>query len=508
MNRERLVAKDGRGDHGMAMLAAVVCMFIIVGITALAVQQSVGSLSGFAQGRKLLQTVDAAESGVQKEISTIQGWLTSPNGTIPCPGGNSVTGLPSGQGWVSAGTGSADQVANAASLGYYTLSVATSATPPLGPPAALPASAACYGNNIPAPTGTSAWYVIVQAKGVTSATTGGTTATGRTLQALLLVHNYSTSAYHRRSQPGRTVARVVLIGLYTTGTTTYTSNGSAQAISFTPLVTSPSAAAYTGSGPPDPNVVSSSQPATSIFGGESWLTAGALAQYAEADSSGASKSCAGLVASPGSIQVGSANPTCTTSGSPGATGVKLDLSTLPGVGSVLSTLADVTLETSTMTSSASMGTGGSPTTGAASLGTLYVKVTVVLGVTVTIPVTIISGPNQDLLSEVTTAMTGDSAVIGLVTSTLVSTLKSTLALTSNYQTTNAGVFSVSAIRVTILSGGVTADIAKSTVGPNSVTVPSTTTTTTPSTTTTTTLPTTTTTLPPNTVTVVWIRQVP
>lgn len=506
MSSEKLGTRDGRSEHGMAMLAAVVCMFVIVAITALAVQQSVGSLSGFAQGRKLLQTADAAESGVQKEISTIQSWLSSPNGTIPCPGGNSVTGLPSGQGWVPAGSGSPDQVANAASLGYYTLSLATSATPPLGPPAALPASAACYGNNIAAPTGTAPWYAIAQAKGVSSATVGGTTATGRTLQALLLVHNYSasTSAYHRP----HTGARVVLIGLYTSGTTTYTSNASAQSISFSPLVTTPSAAAYTGSGSPDPNVVSSSQPSTSIFSGESWLTAGALAQYAEADSSGASKSCAGLVASPGSIQVGSANPTCTTSGSPGATGVKLDLSTLPGVGSLLSTLADVTIETSAMTSSASMGAGGSPTTGTASLGTLYVKVAVVLGVTVTIPVTITSGPNQDLLSAVTTAITGDSAVIGLVTSTLVSTLKSALALTSNYQTTNAGVFSVSAIRVTILSGGVTADIAKSTVGPNRVTIPITTTTTAPSTTTTTTLPTTTTTLPPNTVTVVWIRQVP
>ncbi|HEX4862916.1 MAG TPA: hypothetical protein VFV02_02515, partial [Acidimicrobiales bacterium] len=372
-------------------------------------------------------------------------------------------------------------------------------------------------NTIAAPTGTSSWYVIAQAKGVSSATTGGTTATGRTLQALLLVHNYSasTSAYHRGAPRRGTGARVVLVGFYTSGTTTYISNASAQSINFSPLITTPSAASYSGSGSPDPNVVSSSQPSTSIFNGESWLTAGALAQYAEADSSGASKSCSGLVASPGTIAVGSGNPTCAASGSPGATGVKLDLSTLPGVGGALSALADVTLETSTMTSSASMGTGGSPTTGTASLGTLYVKVAVPLGVTVTIPVTIASGPNQDLMGAVTAAITGDSAVIGLVTSTLVSTLKSTLALTSNYQTANAGVFSVSAIHATILSGGATADIAKSTVGPNNVTVPSTTTTTVPSTTTTvpattttTPAPTTTTTLPPNTVTVVWIRQVP
>ncbi|HEX4865257.1 MAG TPA: hypothetical protein VFV02_14395, partial [Acidimicrobiales bacterium] len=130
----------------MAMLAAVVCMFIIVAITALAVQQAVGSLSGFAQGRKLLQTVDAAESGLQKEISTIQSWLSSPNGTIPCAGGNSVIGLPSGQGWVPAGSSSPDQVVDAASLGYYTLSLATSTTLPSGSPAALPAAAACHGN--------------------------------------------------------------------------------------------------------------------------------------------------------------------------------------------------------------------------------------------------------------------------------------------------------------------------------------------------------------------------
>lgn len=503
-----------RDDCGMAMLAAVVCMMVIVALTAVAVQQSVGSLSGFGQGRKLLQTVDAAETGLEAEISSVQHWLSSPTGTLPCNGGSSVTGLPTG-GWVPANRNSADSVLNAASLGYYSLSMAAYPTQPSGPPSALPSADACHNNSIAAPSGAS-WYLIVQAKGVTSATTGGTTATGRTLQALLLVHNNSgtLSAFHPPGSHGHARNRVVLLGYYSSGSTTYTSNASAQAISFNTLATTASVASYSGSGSPDPNVVTSSQPPTSVFNGESWLTAGVLAQYAEADSSGSSKSCAGVVASPGTIQVGTANPSCSVSGSPSSTGVKLDLSTIPGLGTVLSSIADVTLETSALTSSASMAAGGSPASGTASIASLNVKVTLPLGLSQTLPVTVPTGVNQNLLSAITSAITGDSLILGAVASTLTAALNSALSITSNYQTNSGGVFSVSALHLTILSSLVSLDIARSTVGPNTVTVASTTTTTTvPSTTTTvpsttTTVPTTTTTVPPNTVTVVWIRQVP
>ena len=496
----------------MATLVAVVCLLVILSLTTVAVQQSVAGLSSFAQGRKLLQTVDAAEAGIQAEISTMQDWLTSPTLTVPCPGGSPTSGLPSGEGWVPAGVSSSDSVVNAASLGYYSLSIATYTTPPSGSPAELPSSAGCYGRTFLAPVASS-WYLVVQSKGVSSATTGGTTATGRTLQALLLVNRGSLTGYHRAGPRDTSSGRIELVGFYSGTTPTYTSAASAQAINFSPLSTSASSASYSGSGPPDANVASSSQPSTSPLSGESWLTLGALAQYAEADSSGSSLSCSGLVASPGTVPVGSGNPSCTASGSPGPTGVKLDLSTIPAVGTLLSPLADVTLETSAITSAASMGTGGGPATGSASLGSMYLRVAIPLGATVTLPLTFSSAPNQNLLSVITNAISGDAAVIGPVTSTLVSTLQNTFTLTSNYQsTTSAGQFEVSALHVTIPSAAVAADLAESTVGPNTFTSapPPPTTTTVPPTTapTTTTVPPTTTTLPSRDLTIVWIRQVP
>lgn len=511
MTRVKQRAAEGRGDRGVAMIAAVVCLLVIVTLSAVAVQQSVGGLSSFAQGRKLLQTFDAAEAGLQSEISAIQHWLSSPTSTLPCQGGSSVSGLPSGVGWNPAGASSSDSVVNTPSLGYYSLSLATYTIAPTGSPSRLPASAACYNNAITKPAGT-AWYVIAQSQGATAATTGGTTSTGRTLQALLWVHNYSTAAIHRHGPSGPSANRVQLVGFYSSGSTTYTSNASSQAISLSPVTSSPTVAAYSGYGAPDPNVVSTAQPSTSILTGQTWLSAGVLAQYAEADSSGSSKACAGLVASPGTIQLGTANPSCSPSGSPGSTGVKLDLSTIPGVGSAISSLADVTLETTALTSAASMGTGGSPVSGSANLGNLSVKVTLPLGLSVTLGVSIGTGANQNLMSAVTSAITGDALILGPVTSTLVSALSSALALTSNYQTNVAGVFSVSAIHVTVLTNLSSGDLAVSTVGPNTVTA-STTTTTVPSTTTTlapttTTVPsTTTTTLPSNGVSIVWIRQV-
>ena len=441
--------RNSHDDGGLAMIAAVICLLVVMALTTVAVQQSVGSLSGFAQGRKLLQTVDAAEAGVQGEISALQHWLASPSGTLPCQGGGAVAGLPSGQGWVSAGSSSADSVTNGASLGYYSLWLATYATEPTGAAAPLPPSAACYGNSIPALTGTS-WYVIVQAQGVTSATTGGSSGTGRTLQALLHVQENSTSAY-------------------------YTSNASAQALNVSSLLlpggTTPgtpasTTASYSGYGPPDSDVMHSAQPSQSLLNGETWLTAGTLAQYAEADSLGSSQSCAGLVASPGTVQAGSA--TCASTGSPGATGVTLDLSKIPDLGSAISSIADVTLETSAISSTASMGAGGSPATGLASFGTLYVTVAFPLGSPVVIPVSASTLPNQNLMSAVTNAITGDSPVLGPLTSTLVAALGSTLALTSNYQTTTAGVLTVSAVHVSILSNSVSGDVAVSTVGPNTL----------------------------------------
>lgn len=442
-------------DRGIASLAAVVCVLVVVTLTSVAIQQSMAGLSGFAQGRKQLQTVDAAEAGLQSEINALQHWLSSPSGPLPCPGGGDVAGLPAGQGWVAASSNTADSVVDAASLGYYTLSLATYLSPPSGPTELGP-SAACLTNSISAPTGIS-WYAVIQAKGVTSGTTGGSTATGRTLQALLHFGTISSNAS----------ARIYKVDQLLVPPSTVPPNPSATT------------ASYSGSGPPDSDVKHSAQPSATLLNGETWLTAGALSQYAEADSTGSSQSCAGLVASPGAFQVGS--PTCSTSGSPGGTGVTLDLSTIPVIGSVLSSIADVTLETSVISSSASMGVGGSPASGAAAFGTLYVQVKLPLGTPVTISVPVANSPNQDLMGAVTSAISGDSTVIGPITSTLVSTLSSTLVLTSNYQPPMAGgVFSVSAIHISAVGKSATGDIALSTVGPDT---------------------------PPNTLSVVWNRQV-
>lgn len=500
---------DRSREQGMATLVAVACLLAVLTLTTAAIAQSVGSLSSFAQGRKLLQTVDASEAGIQAEISSLESWLAAPTLTVPCPAGTQTPGLPSG-GWIPAGSSSSDSVVNAASLGYYSLSVTTSTTEPAGQPAALPASSACYGRTVLAPVGASSWYLLVQSKGVSSATTGGSTATGRTLQALLLVDQPSLAAHHRPGHPGGpSPGRMELVGYFTTSTSTYTSSASAQAIDFSPLTFTASTASYSGSGPPDANVDSSNQPSIAPLTGESWLTLGALGQYAEADSSGSSVACAGLVASPGTVPAGSVDPSCTPSGSPGPTGVKLDLSTIPGVGSLLSPIADVTLETSAITATASMGTGGAPASGSATLGSMYVRVAVPLGPTVTIPLTFSSAPNQDLLNAITSAISGDSTAIGLVTPTLVSTLQTAFTITSNYQSTSGGQFEVSAMHLTIPSAGITADLAETTVGPNTFTSAPPPTTVPPTTVppTTTTAPPTTTTLPSNDLTIVWIKQV-
>jgi len=479
----------------MATLVAVVCLLVILSLTTVAVEQSVGGLSSFAQGRKLLQTVDAAETGVQSEISSMEQWLSSPTLTVPCAGGSSVSGLPGGQGWIPAGASSSDTVVNGASLGFYSLSVAAYTSEPSGSPEPLPASDACYGHTFLAPV-TTPWYLLVQSRGVSSATTGGTKATGRTLQALLLVNEGSLAADHHRHNPSS--GHVRLIAFYASGATTYTSTATAQAVNFSPLSTTASTASYTGPGPPDANVVSDSQPPTTPFTTESWLTLGALSQYAEADSSGSSLACSGLVASPGTIGLGS--PTCTPSGSPSPTGVKLDLSTIPAVGSLISPIADVTLEMSAVTSSASMGSNGSPVSGSASLGTVYVRVTVPLGSPVIIPVTLASGPNQDMLTAITNAISGDAPAIGTVTPSLVAALESTFTITSNYQKSSGGTFTASAIHLTIPSAAVTADLAMSQVGPNPATTTTSPTTISP---TTTVAP-----PPPSNLTVVWIKQVP
>jgi hypothetical protein len=91
----------------------------------------------------------------------------------------------------------------------------------------------------------------------------------------------------------------------------------------------------------------------------------------------------------------------------------------------------------------------------------------------------------DIVKAITTAIAGNSG-LSAIASTLQSALAPVLTLTGDYQSTSGGVFSVSALHISVLSGAGTADLALSRVGPN--TVNTTTTTTTTTTTSTTTLP--------------------
>jgi hypothetical protein len=79
----------------------------------------------------------------------------------------------------------------------------------------------------------------------------------------------------------------------------------------------------------DAPIVSGSQPALSLLGTQSTITAGVLAQTAVANGDGTSAACAGLVGNGASIQIG-ANGNCAVTGG-GAGGVTLSLPSLVGI---------------------------------------------------------------------------------------------------------------------------------------------------------------------------------
>ncbi len=275
------------------------------------------------------------------------------------------------------------------------------------------------------------------------------------------------------------------------------------------VIATPSAQATdTGSGP---NVTAQVQPALSLLGGETFLTAGALSEYAEADTNGPSYGCAGLVQAGGIVQLGAGKTSCTNSGS-GSGGLTLDISNIPGLGSLLSSVADITVNVNAATAYATENADGTAGSGSATLAGATVTVKLVGGLLNLGPFAITINPaaNQNLLAAVIAGITGqenflNKVLLGPVVTLLSNTIAPLLTLQTNYQTTSTGQISVSALHVGLIGTTATVDVAKVTAGPNGVN-PS------PPTTTTTSVPATTTTTVPallsGNVEVVWYKVVP
>jgi len=211
------------------------------------------------------------------------------------------------------------------------------------------------------------------------------------------------------------------------------------------------------------NAVVNASPLISLLNGESFLEAGALKESAEANQDGSSYACSGVVSPGGDIQIGSNGQTCTATGS-GTGGVTIDLGALPGLGT-LGTAAGGDIK---ITIDALVAHGYVNGAGPATLDASVADVEVQLGTATPIPVTIPAGPNQDLLGAVLSALAPSLGALGTTISNLI---KGIVSLTTNYQPNpepNAsGVYSVSALHVALLGGGLgTADLAHVTVGPN------------------------------------------
>lgn len=234
-------------------------------------------------------------------------------------------------------------------------------------------------------------------------------------------------------------------------------------VSYT--VTAPAATATNdGTGSNDPVV---NQPTLAVPGADSFLSAAAATEIAEANTDGTSYACAGLLSSGQSLSGGSSSSPCSVTGA-GSGGVSVNLAGLPGVGTAVDTLVSgLVLNLDGAASWASGGPDGTDLTGAAYLSGASVTVTPVGGSAQTIaldlPAAITSA--TDLVQAITGAISASSTLASLGPA-LQTALSPVLTLTADEQTTANGVFSVSALHIAVLSGSGTGDMALSTVGPN------------------------------------------
>jgi hypothetical protein len=235
----------------------------------------------------------------------------------------------------------------------------------------------------------------------------------------------------------------------------------------------PTSASNDGTGSNTPVSVTPAVPALS---GLTALDVGALAEEAEANQNGSSFSCAGVVQPGGTVQIGSGNANCTATGGTGG-GVTLDLGSLPGVGSVLSAVADVTLNLNSLTAFASQNGSSAPTLHANFTGGT-VTVTLLSGLlpVVTIPLTIGSGVDANLLTTIANAISGNNILLGGVADVISGALSNVLDLQTNFQPAAVdGTSSVTALHVGLLgvagASASTIDLATAAVGPNVEPVP-------------------------------------
>ncbi len=468
----------------MAMLAVMMCVIVVVGLTTAAIQQTVGSLSMTSQGRNLIQTADAADAGIQAELAILRNLTTASAGTqVPCA--NSRVTVAS--------------AVDAAGVASYTLSMSD----PGGQTSAIPANliSCSSSHTFSVPSGLDPWYVLLQSAGTTVATQASGLG-GRTLQALVAVNDSNaTVTATTTSLPTTTTTTVA--------PSTYSSNASAQAINLALLggtvtlgITSPpTSATNDGSGS---NGAVTFQPTVSIPGADNFLSVTLASQIAEANTDGSSYACAGVLAGAGTLTGGSGGP-CTTSAA--SNGVSLNLLGLPGIGSLLATtVGGLSLNFDAVSSWATDNSGGTSPSGQATFVSASVTVTLPLGLqTATISLNLpgVMTTPTNLLTAIVAAITGHGGLIGAVGGTISTLLSPALSLTGDYQSLSGGVFTESGVHLALLGTAATADLAKVTVGPNTINTPSTTV---PSSSTTTSTPSTTVGLPANGVTVEYIKQ--
>lgn len=473
-------------DVGMAMLAVLMCVIVVVGLTTAAVQQTVGSLSETAQGRNLIQTADAADAGIQAELAILRNLTTATAGTqVPCA--NSQVTVAS--------------AVDAAGVASYTLSMSDPGAQTSAIPANLISCSSSHTFSVP--SGLDPWYVLVQSSGSTVGSQSSGLSGGRTLQALASVNDSnSTVTVTTTTVPTTTTTTVA--------PSTYSSNASAQAINLALLGSTvalgisspPTSATNNGSGS---NSAVTVQPTVSIPGADNFLSATLASQVAEANTDGSSYGCAGLLAGGGTLTGGSSSGPCTPSAA--STGVSLNLLGLPGLATPLgAVVGGLTLKFDGVSSWATDNSGGTSPSGEASFVSASVTVTLLGGLlSATLPLNLpgVMTTPTNLLPAIVTAITGAGGLIGAVAGNVSSALLPVLSLTGDYQSSSGGVFTESGVHIAIIGTLATADLAKVTVGPNTTNTP---TTTLPPSSTTTSTTSTTVALPANGVTVEYIKQ--
>lgn len=417
----------------MAVVAALVCIFVVMSLSAVAISDSVGSLANYAQNRNSLLSVDAASSGIQAELAAMKAALpgTTSGQHIPCSDGQVTVD--------QASSGTPD-IQDAAGTESYLLSLGSPSTSAPSMGTRLGSASACSAAGFQVPSGTP-WYLLVQSQGVVSAKAGGN---GRTVQAVVKVGNASQSA-----------AQAINLALLN------------NTVSYTSPATS---ASNSGSGP---NNAVSTQVSLSIPGTDNFVGLTAATQVAEANTDGTSYACSGDLSTGDTLGTGGYSSPCSTSGS-GTGGVWLDLSKLPGVVTALSSLvADIKLTFNAVSSWAACSAGSATCTGSATLGGVSVTVTLLSGIpvgplSVSLPAGAISSPTN-VIPLVISALQGNVLTSALAT-TISNALSPVLSLTAGYQTDTAGVETVDGLHLALLSAGVatgaTANLAVSQAGKN------------------------------------------